>query len=605
MVFTDFFRKNLKKLMIAVVALLEAALICCAATFAWIEGTKSGSVNTNTTTVSAGTGLLFTDKDGNKLNSITIKETTLYDCSSSDGRNFFFPTTEMTSSNLIFRKGNDADKNTKYISEDFNITSFAGASIYIDESSSVTCSNKNILKALRISLNFNDGTKPIVLCPGVKWTGYTQTNSAVTAITNAGKSSATVLVEALPFAEYTYSADAPLTTIAADETKRVTFSMWLEGTDANCTTANLPTDSFSINLILTTAASHTNNVTFVDYSPNQWVDNPSANGKDTYMFAIDKSSITGDDYSSGTAYQMKKASDNITYTTSIPDTVTDVIFARYDPDDENIGYNIWGAEAGVSMTASESHTYYGIGRGKDVDSVNYGYWVQNDCKGVIDLYITEASANKIYFTNKQNWSAVYAHFYTKSGVGLDTWPGYQLTWIEDNSYGKQYELTLPEAVLNDPDNVYVIFNNGGKGAQSQDGVPVGNRLNFYHNGTNNDIDASGDRTLFSVNGICPNIYFKSNTYSSAIAAVGKFDPSGDFNSSTNYGIISEYYRTNSYGEKIYHLILPADATNIIVNGNGKKSTEINPSDNFTIDQSGVNKIGYYFKSTSSYGTWEP
>ena len=66
-----FLQEN-KKIAISVIALLEAVLIFSAATFSWIEGSKNGSVKDENSTVSAGTGLLFTDLNGNTINKLIL-----------------------------------------------------------------------------------------------------------------------------------------------------------------------------------------------------------------------------------------------------------------------------------------------------------------------------------------------------------------------------------------------------------------------------------------------------------------------------------------------------------------------------------------------------
>lgn len=484
-----FLQEN-KKIAISVIALLEAILIFSAATFSWIEGSKNGSVKDENSTVSAGTGLLFTDLNGNTINNLILDKVELEDCSSIDGRNFFFPTTETEVSantqNMVFRAGTDNDKNAKYISKDFNIQAFTTADIYIDDTSTVTCDNAEILKALRISLNFNDGTNPVILCPG-SVIGYPREYNPVKSINDNGTATYNGTTKAYSFANYSYNSGS-ITKISANETKRVTVSVWLEGSDDNCSSANVPKDSFSINLILTTASNYTKQITFVDYSPNKWVQNkPDGATKDIVMFAIDKTTDI--------RYQLTRQSDNRTYTTVVPDTVTDVKFARYDPNNPNLGYNYWAESE--SMSNSDINTYYAIGQGKEVDGgINYGYWVNSSCTGVLDVYFTDNNSNPMT---------------------------YQTTNPNIYQFGSQY-------------------------------------------GTFNDNTKENELKPWVGFNMC-------------------------------------YYSTNDYGQKVYHMIIPADTKAIIFNGNDKKTADITLSG--YSGNTGITKIGYYLNDNLTVETWNP
>lgn len=470
-----------KKFLITVIALLEAALLIAAGTFSWIEGSKNGSADGDNCIVSAGSGLVFTGDNisNGKLNlSFNGK---MEDCSSTDGRNFFFPTAgslhAAQTSDMVFRKGTDADKNTKYVSVDFQIstleTSGVGSTpIYIDNTSSVTCTG-NSLKPFRISLNFNDGTPPVVLCPGVNKTGYYQTTNAVSSIDDNGKA-ALVPVQSNSMASYWYSSANPVVRIQNGESKNVTMTIWLEGTDSACTNSNVALKDLNVDIKLTTAANYTKEVTFVDYSPNQWVKDKPESGNDVFMFAIDKSTFTGTNYSDGVAYLMTRQSDNITYKTSLPETVTDVVFARYDPDDETLGYNVWASASGDSMTSSSIHTYYAVGLGKSVDGTNYGYWVNSNCTGVLDIYFTDIGNVMRANTMNPNMYQFGSQYGKKNAGGkneLKPWAGFYMSSAGTNSNGENvYHMIVPA------DTEGIVFN--GNGNQTVDIL-----LNDYKNKT--------------------------------------------------------------------------------------------------------------------------
>lgn len=585
-----FTRQN-KKFFIAIIALLEAVIIVCVATFSWVEGTKNGYIN-NTSTVSAGEGLLFTG-DNISDGVLTLPDVDLQDCSSVDGRNFFFPTTDNndkdTISAMTFRKGTEADKNDKYISVDFNVQSYSNANLYIDNSSYVTCSSE-ALKALRVSLNFNDGTAPIVLCPGVNKAGYVHTNDSISSISNIGVATTTVTTS-YPFASYNFSTNNPIATITADEPKTITLSIWLEGTDAACTTSNFSIKDIDFDLKLTTAADYTKEITFVDYSASKWVKDANA-----LLFVIDKSN--------NVAYKMEVQSDGITYKTVIPDSVSDVYFSRYDPADEAVAHNVWANEPGVSLSDSDINTYYTLGQGSYVDKVNYGYWVDSSCTGVIDVFLTEANQGEIKFTNTNQWSDVRAYFFDGSGAVGPTFPGTLMTYYGKTQTGvgerDNFKIVVPTRATG------VIFS--GSGGQTVNISLADFKEGYYLNGTQTDgkynVAAwNGTRNdgVFSNGSTAANIFFTSSKYGSAINKVnGAFKPTSAFDQTTNYGLGMKSSGYNDFGERVYHMIVPADAV-IKFNGFGNEYT-ITPSG---VNMSAFQKIGYAFTSPTSCTSWQP
>ena len=600
-----------KKMLLAIVALLEAILLVCAATFSWIEGSNRGTVSSDASVVTAGAGLSFTDLDGNAISTVLLPSADLQDCSSKDGRNFFFPTTDdlsVTSSTLTssmkFREGVDADKNEKYIIKEFYMSAYTGSKIYIDNSSSVSGASSDILKALRISLNFNDGTEPVVLCPGIQWTGYTESYQPILSVSTAGVPTQSSAVQASPFADYSYNAENPVAELAGDESKLVTVAVWLEGTDSNCSiSSSVLSSSLNINLKLTTGKDYTKQVKFVDYSPSKWVKNKSSDGvSDCYMFAIDMGSSKGStDYSTGVAYMLKKQSDNITYVGNIPDSVSDVIFARYDPHNSSNSYNVWANTTSVSMGSSD--TYYGIGRGIEVDGTNYGYWVNKGYEGVIDLYFTDAYVPVIKFADSKNWSKPYAYFFNSSGAVGTAFPGTAMTYMS----GSDYKIDVPTGATG------VIFSDGTSDNQTVD-IKLGENGGYYiaannKNGAGKWEVKPWDNTPypFLFNGYSdePHVYFTSAKYGSAIAiskgSSGNFDPTASFNSGSNYGFILEYAGTNDYGQRVFHTILPYDAK-IKFNGYNNESSLITPSG---VSSTKFQKIGYAFTDTDNYSTWTP
>lgn len=619
------FLKVNKRFFIAVIALLELAAIFCTLTFSWVEGVRTGSVDDSLSTVSAGDGIIFTDLNGAMISSLTLDTANLSECSSLDGRNFFFPTSESKvtavtnaegqttsyTNTMVYRAGTDADKNTKYISKDFNIISYSQAKIYIDSTSTVTCTNSSIKNALRISLNFNDGKSPILLCGAPVGYNREAKSAPVTAISATGDPK-TGTVVAYTFAEYSVNSGKEVASFDAGEAKRVTVSVWLEGTDEDCTSEKITNADISIKLVLTTASNYTKDVTFVDYTPNKWIsDVPDAASSNIKMFAIDKSTFNGSDYTSGTRYSMNKAADGITYTTKLPETVEDVIFARFDPENPDLGYNYWA----TTQEMGTSNKYYAIGQGASIDTNpkndagNYGYWVDEEVPEVIKVELTEAPLkNEIKFTNNKSWSSVNAYFFNDDGYKDAEWPGKLMTWYEKNGYNQDvYKITIPAGATS------VIFNNNGSDQTVNIDLTASDTEGYY---LNEDKDSSNkyyvtaydttrvdtNATIFSNSTYNPNIYFTSAKYGTTLATLkgvnGVFDPTPEigFAQRSNYGL--NMYKPDA-DKKVYTMYLPSDAE-IIFNGNGNNSgTKINLK---TV--AGDNKkVGFKFTSATSYTTY--
>lgn len=465
---SDFLKVFKKKIIfITLVALLEAVFIIIAGTFSWIEGSKKGSANSDNCTVSAGSGLVFTGSDVSSGKISLSLTNSLEDCSSTDGRNFFFNTTgslnkstadvDSFTASSVFRQANESDKNSTYVSVDFNVTSIAESGegytpIYLDNSSYLRCTGTS-LKPFRVSVNLNDGTSPVVLCPGVSKASYTRTSNAIASINDSGKAS-TLSVTSNAISKYWYNNKTPIAKIKNGESKRITLTIWLEGTDADCTESKVSAKDLDVNMVFTTAQNYSSSIKFVDYSPSQWVKNPSTGGKPVYMYAVDKNTIVNGDYKTGVSYLLERQSDNITYLADIPSTVKDVLFVRYDPDDEYLGYNIWNQG---TMTSSDTNTFYSVGQGKEVDKDNFGYWVNSTCSGVVDLYFTDV--NDAYKYGSINPNVLFnSTLYGAAGKG-DSY-GYNMCYAGTNSYNQSvYHMIVPA-------DATISFNGHGHTSQS-------------------------------------------------------------------------------------------------------------------------------------------
>lgn len=449
--------RNSKGFFKSIVALLLAVMLVFGTTFSWIEGSKNTKVEDEECTIQGGAGVEFLAVESGTIQNNTLSMQSgviLQDCSSVDGRNFYFPTTgsirpstetSSATDNLVFRKGVEEDVNTKYLSEDFIVNSLESSEtsgttkIYISTASTFTCSGSSLLP-FRISLNFNDGTDPVVICPGVTKSGEQRQANAVSSIDSEGKATVSSST-ALPMSDYYYGL-TPVFELPNGESRRVTVSVWLEGTDSDCTVANVASKDIEMNLILSTEDTNMKQITFVDYTPTTWVQNDGAS-----MYVVD--------VETSASYKMTKSSDNITYTAKIPDGITSIYFQRTTDSvpDPNVQaeYNSWSQNDTDDFTSST--TFYAIGRGAEIDGTNYGYWVKSSCAKMLDVYLTDN--DNTFSINDANGHNPYIYVYS-SMYGINkAWGGYEMEHVGENGYGQQvYHMIIPA-----DSGISIIFDN--------------------------------------------------------------------------------------------------------------------------------------------------
>lgn len=454
-----FLRKDYKSFIRSILVLLLAVMLVFCSTFAWIEGAKNADADGDECTVTGSAGLQFS---GDKVlnNTLTFdKSVTLVDCSSKNGKNFFFSTTgsirkstesSSETSNIVFRKGVEEDKNSKYLTEDFIVSSLetkgeGKTDIFISTQSSFVCSSGSNLP-FRISLDFNDGTEPIVICPGLTKSGETRTSETINSIDGNGTASTTSYT-AHPMCDYYYGL-TPVYSLPNGESRVVTVTVWVEGTDSDCTVDNVSSKDISMNLILTTEDSNMRQITFVDYSPSSWVQNDNAT-----MYVVEEDTKA--------SYRMNKSSDGITYVAQIPDSIKNVYFQRttdslLDPSLKT-DYNSWSYGENDDLEAST--TYYAIGRGAGsstnvIDGKNYGYWVNSNCTNMLDIYLLD-EGNILDDADSTAYPYLYIFDLTYYGkpdtnnnnsLYLKSWNGFQMEkvgYVQDTSSSRVYHLLLP------------------------------------------------------------------------------------------------------------------------------------------------------------------
>lgn len=263
-----------KQLSLSVVSLILALLILISATYCWYALAK-GTGKANNINLTVGNGLRVND-----LGDTSQKfkdDSVLLPASSVDGRNLFFPTdgTDFSTetSKMTFRSANAGDRNYDYVQLDFNLTAEANyTSIYLDKSTSLKIEVPNDAsaeykaaaakaeKALRMAIYYEGMNEPAV------FTSQMNPNS-VDAVKDIDRTTGRFLESskqvAVPFKDYSYGKNQ-LAMLNQGETRPFSLIIWLEGTDANCTSANVMLKQLVLNLKFTTSWDNTVDIIFTD-----------------------------------------------------------------------------------------------------------------------------------------------------------------------------------------------------------------------------------------------------------------------------------------------------------------------------------------------------
>ena len=419
------------RVLLSVLALFEAVLLTVGVTFAWMEGGKRSEIKINGIVITSGSNLIM-NKDGSIVTDIILDPCELEETSSKDGRNFFFPMADNSSSitsEMTFREGTPADRNKKYISTDFELkASDTNANVYLGAGTIIECNNPKVLSALRMSFSCNDGSDPIVFKPN-QLPGIPQavTFSPITSIDDAGVAT-TGTQETKSYGDYYYKGtndSTALFNIEAQQKKHLTLSIWLEGTEFG-PSDNVANCGLKIYIDFTTSVDDLvrynlkdNTHGYTDAKFKGWItqqDQLAGQKYDTMMYLYD---TAADRY-----YAMSKSNsynkDHI-WSVYVPDTIENFVFRRYCVDIDTY-WNEWntGFTGNIPNDPYGGYTYVAIAGNRkntagSVTALQYcgGYWM--DSKDTIRVFFelddstwknlkcyaweNEANGNKGNFSN--------------------------------------------------------------------------------------------------------------------------------------------------------------------------------------------------------------
>lgn len=464
-------KKKSKKfrIILSVVALIEVLVLAAGITFSWAEGGNQAKINANEIMVTAGSSLTMM-QDGKVSSSITIPMCNLDEASSKDGRNFFFPmenNENNQTATMTFREGTPQDENKKYVSLDFElIAGDTATDVFLGSGTIIECSNSAVINALRMSFSTNDNTDPIVFKPN-QMPGITANYNPVTAISNTGlASTSAATTEAYGDFYYRGSNSNPLFHLDKNQTKHITLSIWLEGTEFSID--EVANKDLNIYVDFSTQVDEIVKYNFVDnthgyggaggVSPEYWITNKEDGGKyETMMYVFDKQTQR--------YYLMQKSdsySTNHTWIAYVPNTITNFSFRRYSIDIDE-WWNEWTASmSSITTDKNGERTYVAIcGTSNGATGSNLtpcgGYW--KDSNGTYRIYFERSDSN---------WgNTIRCYAWKSSGSAASStgeWPGKAMTWSHTSESGNSvYYIDLYET-----DNITGIqFNNGNNSTVSE------------------------------------------------------------------------------------------------------------------------------------------
>lgn len=400
--------------------------------YAWFMDDKVSRVAEDYITVAADEGLRM-QYGGNKLLSEPIQidsiANKLSECSSFDGRDIFFPTSDFAGENsltsnfetedLLFRCAGANDKNTNYISIDFTLTSDSYTGVWISNESYISGLAS---EAVRVSLDKNDGTEPLVF--DSTETGRAYDHLVVSNIDNSGAVTDLAVQTPLALGDYYYGNvnDNVLFYMNAGEELDMTMTIWLEGADDDCSASVYDKSDLAIHIKFATGVNDAKLITFVDETYEKWIADA-----DKYMYVKDKDSAA--------FYEMipsKDLENDHTWTVYLPKTVENVQFVRKAPKERNESFwKIWdgGKIKDSNGNYKNGSIYKALGE-PDSISTTCGIW--KDDLEPITMYFANGTGND--WTQEGNIEVYMYHAFTDDNGEKQTFT-YKMTYSEeDNIY---------------------------------------------------------------------------------------------------------------------------------------------------------------------------
>lgn len=356
------------------ISLFLVVMVLVGTTVSWFTIKDNANINSNIMNFNSGTGLRVNDGE-DITNHIKVENFKIDEASSVDGRNVFFPNSNIdggsnSTNSMQYRDATVGDKNQRFLYKDFTVSADSKeTNVYVksytitvgDEvfngSTQILFDNSKPPKPtgivthdacpIRIAFITDSQDKPTVFDPTALVDRYAKTYPAISSTSlDTGSVINTENSTSISFSDYYYAVGKPIFTLEGTTPKKVTMVAWLEGTGDNCDEyAGKP---LSIDIELESNFRDMELITFVDDTWGDDVVSDDANhwinkNKDCIVTMTYKDiTTTGSPYRTVIMQENDKdAKGNPTWVAPIPEkVVTDITFNRYSLNDEMI-YNAW------------------------------------------------------------------------------------------------------------------------------------------------------------------------------------------------------------------------------------------------------------------------
>lgn len=429
---------SLSRLVYSIVSLMLMLMMLITASHAWMSNRLTSQMqNTEeyiTIDADAGLQINYGDQDSSDGSIKISSNVKLTECSSADGKNFFFPLSEYQdvratsnpeedpdaptdnpdgdfvdkagTKDFIYRKATANDKNTKYISIDLSLKSKDPTEVYLTKDSHIL---GNAAKAIRVAFIDNSpGGNSVVFDNGVQ--NFGEEYWAIQTYRN--NSPSMKLCKAETFAGYAFR--TPLFNLNAGEERSITVNIWLEGTDKDCTKDVANLSDLDIYIKFSTSVQEQESYKFVDHTLEKWVDDD-----DCYVFIID---------TDGNKLDMRKSEnyeEDYTWLIELPENTQIDKFVRYNPDKTNgenpEEWNYWDAGA-----SGDCKTFNAVGH-------SAGLWM--DDLTVDEIMFFDGSIGKNILEQSEG-SKIQVQYTVVDGNDNEVFMNYKMSFLWERGYWK-------------------------------------------------------------------------------------------------------------------------------------------------------------------------
>lgn len=436
---------SLSRLVYSIVSLMLMLMMLITASHAWMSNRLTSQMqNTEeyiTIDADAGLEMNYGDQDSSDGSIKISSNVKLTECSSADGKNFFFPLSEYQdvratsnpeedpdaptdnpdgdfvdkagTKDFIYRKATANDKNTKYISIDLSLKSKDPTEVYLTKDSHIL---GNAAKAIRVAFIDNSpGGNSVVFDNGVQ--NFGEEYWAIQTYRN--NSPSMKLCKAETFAGYAFR--TPLFNLNAGEERSITVNIWLEGTDKDCTKDVANLSDLDIYIKFSTSVQEQESYKFVDHTLEKWVDDD-----DCYVFIID---------TEGNRIDMRKSESydtDYTWLIELPENTQIDKFVRYNPDKTNgenpEEWNYWDAGA-----SGDCKTFNAVGH-------SAGLWMDDL---TVDEIMFFDGLDSRYIIDQYESNKIHIQYTVVDGNGNEVTLNYKMSYVWESGY---WRIAVPSKV---------------------------------------------------------------------------------------------------------------------------------------------------------------